>query len=100
MAGSRSSPAKTSTGSTGDRRASAKTPTVTRSATGTMSTRRRRMYLITPSPPLSRARRSLAQLGGLEARDSVGVGRHAGDSLEREDRRDPELEPDTGRVVD
>jgi len=28
---------------------------VTRSATGIMSTRRRRMYLITPSPPLSRS---------------------------------------------
>src|SRR6266498_2618767 len=100
MAGSRSSPANTSTGSTGDRRASAKTPMVTSSATGTMSTRRRRMYLITPSPPLSTASRSLAQLRGVEARDAVRVNLHAGHLLGRHQGRDAELEPDPCRVVD
>ena len=51
--GSRSSPANTSAGSPGDRRMRMKTPIVTRKATGTMSTRRRRMYVVTPSPRLS-----------------------------------------------
>src|SRR5207253_2398782 len=96
--GSRSSPAKTRAGSPGETRTRTKTPIVTRNATGIMSTRRRRMYLITPSPQLTLT--LLLQLRRLETRDPVRVGLHAGEILDADQRRHAEAEPNARRIVD
>src|SRR5207245_7528399 len=97
-AGSRSAPAKTRAVSPGETRTRTKTPIVTRNATGIMSTRRRRMYLITPSPQLTLTLR--LQLGRLETRDPVRVRLHAGEIVHADERRHAEAEPHARRIVD
>src|SRR5687767_12804610 len=87
-------------GSPGERRMRTNTMIVTRNATGTMSTRRRRMYLpIAPPPRFRSSSRSLRHRHELEPDDLVRVDRRCHDLLRGRELRGAEAEPDACRVV-